>query len=543
MPGRLISLIRALVLLCGIAGTAGAETVTVRSGDHQGFVRFVFTSQAGVSLTVAPAPGRITLRTGSDAVGFDLSRAFTRIGRTRVTAITRPQPGGIDLLVDCDCRYQVTPWRGSGLILDIHDAQSLPNGLPIPMHSHAHRPVTRPASHTLPPARQGRVASWAEQLFIASHVAPAPPRPAPAPPPQPAQAMSAGVELRRDITAVPVTRYTLHVEADCLAPVWLDPTLWAPPENRSAPLRGVTTDAGGATDSIRRLIALGLFVEARQVLHAAGPDPGGRAIYAELLDFMSGAGRDFPMIAAQVQCGPEGALWAQMVSLADDHVASPRKAMPVLRVLQSWPAPMRAAIEARLGPHPPGGADGFARCLDSQACNLRWWRAHMAGLDQAEVSMLLFELRGPQWQAGPRFAGLRRLLDLGAYDAAMAQLSQPWADPALGRRAADMVFFTLARDAGDDAFLTHALDCGGVRLSAQVRTRIEARMRGYGFSPAAMSFDDSCAVITAPVVAPPPPDRPPPAPPPAPQGYAALLARVAAMRQGLAVTLEAPTAP
>lgn len=117
-----IFIIAALAL---IATTVSAETVIVRTGDHEGFTRIVLYAGADQGWSVSEAPGELSVMSRNGA-RFDLRSAFDKIQRDRVAALGDGGGGTLTVTLNCNCGHRVFPWRGYGLVIDILDDPEQP---------------------------------------------------------------------------------------------------------------------------------------------------------------------------------------------------------------------------------------------------------------------------------------------------------------------------------------------------------------------------------------------------------------------------------
>jgi hypothetical protein len=132
-----MKLVSALLLILWTTA-ATAETVAVRSGDHETFTRLVFGITVGMPWTLGRTEGGYALALeGQDS--FDISRAFDRIGRDRVSAL-QPADGRMDIAVNCDCHAQPLLFRPDMLVVDIVDGPA-PAGSPFELSLEA--PIPR----------------------------------------------------------------------------------------------------------------------------------------------------------------------------------------------------------------------------------------------------------------------------------------------------------------------------------------------------------------------------------------------------------------
>ena len=110
----------ALVLTAGAALAQGAP-IRVTGGEHADFTRIVLQSSAPIDWRIEPDGREPFVQIGPRASVIDLSRAFDRIPRSRLTRID-PQEGGIRLRLACDCPVRAFDERPGVVVLDILDA-------------------------------------------------------------------------------------------------------------------------------------------------------------------------------------------------------------------------------------------------------------------------------------------------------------------------------------------------------------------------------------------------------------------------------------
>ncbi len=103
---------------------AGAETITVRSGDHAGFSRLVFPFSDPVEWQMGRVPGGYEIRFRRPDVRFDLSRVFRKITRERIRSLAETgEKGwqGLTIRIGCDCHADAFEFRPGLLVVDIKD--------------------------------------------------------------------------------------------------------------------------------------------------------------------------------------------------------------------------------------------------------------------------------------------------------------------------------------------------------------------------------------------------------------------------------------
>ncbi len=121
---------RALLFTCvalALPLTATAETVTVRSGEHDDFTRLVFNLPESTDFSSGKLPdgAGIRLTFSAPVSGFDISEVFSRVPRTRILELI-PQGGApeIDIRLGCNCESRVFQFQDSMLVVDILDGES-----------------------------------------------------------------------------------------------------------------------------------------------------------------------------------------------------------------------------------------------------------------------------------------------------------------------------------------------------------------------------------------------------------------------------------
>lgn len=124
-------MIRTMLLCLFIAlGPAWGQTVTLRSGEHGGFTRLVLTQPEPMGWDFGRSETGYVLRFRGKVAAFDLSTAFERIGRNRVSALqARPGEGLLALDLACPCHAVATPFRPGIVVIDIAEGEA-PIGSP-----------------------------------------------------------------------------------------------------------------------------------------------------------------------------------------------------------------------------------------------------------------------------------------------------------------------------------------------------------------------------------------------------------------------------
>ncbi|MCT8331692.1 hypothetical protein [Albidovulum sediminis] len=99
---------------------AQAETVSVRSGEHDGFTRIVVDLPEGTGWALGRSDAGYELRLDRRDVEFDLRRAFAPIPRDRIADMV-PAPGGgrLTFVVTCECHAAAFATASGGVAVDV----------------------------------------------------------------------------------------------------------------------------------------------------------------------------------------------------------------------------------------------------------------------------------------------------------------------------------------------------------------------------------------------------------------------------------------
>ncbi len=121
-------MIRFLALLLVMAFPAAAETARVFSGEHEGFTRLVVELPQSGAWTVGRTPmGYAFATNASSLTGYDLTRVWDRIPRTRLQALRAdPETGVLQLTLACPCHVFPFEYRPDMVVLDIKDGPPPP---------------------------------------------------------------------------------------------------------------------------------------------------------------------------------------------------------------------------------------------------------------------------------------------------------------------------------------------------------------------------------------------------------------------------------
>ncbi|HMO09106.1 MAG TPA: hypothetical protein PKD10_15875 [Paracoccaceae bacterium] len=141
-----------------VAGPAGAQTVRVQSGEHDGFSRLVLVLPCAAEWDLRREVGGYRLSFPNQQLRFDLSGVFRLIPRNRLAAIrSEPEEGALVLGLACACHAVAYEDRPGVLVLDLRDGpapegsswERAADGSPMPPlsgRSAIPRPRPRPGS-------------------------------------------------------------------------------------------------------------------------------------------------------------------------------------------------------------------------------------------------------------------------------------------------------------------------------------------------------------------------------------------------------------
>ncbi|MFE3836761.1 hypothetical protein [Pseudogemmobacter sonorensis] len=118
-----------LALLLGVllATPLRAEIAQVRGGEHPDFTRIVVEAQAPGDWRLGRGEAGYALELGPAVTGFDLTRAFDRIPRDRVSGLWRdPQSGRLRIALSCNCHIIAFEFRPDMIVLDVKDGSAPP---------------------------------------------------------------------------------------------------------------------------------------------------------------------------------------------------------------------------------------------------------------------------------------------------------------------------------------------------------------------------------------------------------------------------------
>ncbi len=114
-----------LSLIC--SGAAVAQTLQVRSGEHDGFTRLVIDIARGTrwAMAAGPDPYDHEIQFPGSRFSFDTSDVFDRLNAGRLSAIgIAGETGNLGLDLSCDCAVDAFVMDGNMLVVDISDVRA-----------------------------------------------------------------------------------------------------------------------------------------------------------------------------------------------------------------------------------------------------------------------------------------------------------------------------------------------------------------------------------------------------------------------------------
>lgn len=134
-----------LIAAAALAGSgAMAQTVAVRSGEHENFTRLVMLLPDKAKWTIGESDQALRLSTDLETIQFDTSQVFSRIPRTRLVDLNQGNPGE-DLVFSLGCACSISSFlEASGyLVIDIKDAPKRENVTPEPRRLASNTPANQ----------------------------------------------------------------------------------------------------------------------------------------------------------------------------------------------------------------------------------------------------------------------------------------------------------------------------------------------------------------------------------------------------------------
>lgn len=154
----------ALVLALFAAFPAGAEVARVRGGEHDDFTRLVVEANGSGDWRFGRSDDGYELALGPAVTGYDVTEAFQKIPRDRITALWRdPDSGRLRFSLACACHALAFEFRPGIVVIDIRsgpppEGSAFEAALDQPPADSAAAPVMAADSRAQPPATGPAVA-------------------------------------------------------------------------------------------------------------------------------------------------------------------------------------------------------------------------------------------------------------------------------------------------------------------------------------------------------------------------------------------------
>lgn len=121
---RLLYLVFFLSLL---AIPVSAQTLAIRSGEHEDFSRLVITLPTDVKWSLAQQDRKAALTLDMPQVRFEIADVFKRIPRTRLAGLSQSGAGTpLEMVLACDCAVKGFVLSDRRLVIDIMDSKASP---------------------------------------------------------------------------------------------------------------------------------------------------------------------------------------------------------------------------------------------------------------------------------------------------------------------------------------------------------------------------------------------------------------------------------
>jgi tetratricopeptide (TPR) repeat protein len=374
-------------MMCGATASVAA-TVVVRSGEHDGFTRVVLHLPTDLSWQSSETGDGVLLEFADKVPEFNLSQAFTRIGRDRIASITRAN-SGVAVAFGCACTAKVYANGSRMIVVDVSPGKNVKaekeatETLPDPamVLARSKRPqlptqlgkeltsntITEPIADPELARRRlmqqlGRAASMGlvELTIPDEHV----------------DKMGQALESKNEtgmvahqagLDAVPVVSPEISGEltsasvseqgVDCPDDLHLDTGSWVQGENFTTGLYELRSQLGGeivevettiALQLVRHYIAFGFGAEARSILDLVDETPSAKWLrpMADIVsEKVSDSTMDFSRFAS---CKSAIAMWA-FLAADKDTLSQPIDAGTILRAFNDLTEPLQDILAPRLG--------------------------------------------------------------------------------------------------------------------------------------------------------------------------------------------------
>lgn len=351
-----------------------AESIKVRTGQHDGYVRFAFDVAPFVELSVSQSGNSIELVFEKSEDGFDISSVFDRIGRDIVLSIEILGTSRLKLTTSCQCKLSNFRASEKMIVLDVSDQEKtlevkyegdniLPVILPRMDHDRHLWPTLEHSAggnETSHSERQKLLTSEARLRIVSDLLA------------DTGQwiegvELSTGNETKRLVTELPKARTPSHLASDvsqtpliaesCLSSDVLEVSAWFPSVDDAISSIARASidlfDASGkpranAVDSIARAhIYLGFGVEAENVLFLRENQDEHAKLLLAMAHVLQNQGEDATMFLEQPEdCIGQVALWRFLAT--EDSLLFKQSDLQNIRIsLRTLPAHLREFLSER----------------------------------------------------------------------------------------------------------------------------------------------------------------------------------------------------
>lgn len=349
-----------LILICS-AGLALAETITLRSGEHDGFARLVAFLPEKPKWKVGQDGRRVEVEIiGGKNHEFDTSSVFDRIPRTRIAEVTQTGSNRLTIDLACDCTVSSFFQSPRMLVIDVTDAEIPESAVaepPTVMREAFRASLVRRQSYSTSSLSQfaEALAKQATREVLDIRTADGALRPKDT-------AMDAGfrdLDLPNiSVSGAKQAGSGRSSARDAVCDVLAEDPLgrFAEPGDFSSQKAKITAklyterldlDTDAAIDLAQLYLSQGLGAEARQILDMAGLNSGGASFLAdiaELIEDPDAVPRE--RLEAFAYCAPGNVLWPVLAQpraeMSDD------RGWQVARAAEALPRRLLRAIAPRL---------------------------------------------------------------------------------------------------------------------------------------------------------------------------------------------------
>jgi len=374
------------MVLATFAGSAMAQSIAIRTGEHAGFTRLVLRAPDLGAWSIGRTGPNYLVRFDS-GLKFDLSGAFDRIPKSRVVELTDHGRGQLEISLGCDCHVEPFVWQDTALVVDVVDGApferryesrvSLEIEAPQDIAPRIELPLlfapgqtatvlnftpdsldTGQRSQILAQVAQGIAAGAGQGLLqIVTPDRSQERRSGSMLPVSPIDISGAGIATYTSLEAALLGGEVDSPDdgrANCVATEYLDVKAWSDGTPLGQQIATLVSSLENDRSEIsaptaralaRLYIAHGFGKEARQMIQIAGLTGDEAAILEELAAYVDGETAEQALLPIQATCSEEGALWSLLT--APDPPPNTDSAA-VQRTFQSLPRDLQILLAPRL---------------------------------------------------------------------------------------------------------------------------------------------------------------------------------------------------